>query len=156
MKLVKAYPHDPEYDDMLKFFCPACQEYHVLSVGPKSFWKLRWTFNGDCNAPTVNPSLLVEKPRHNQRSSICHSFIRDGQIQYLTDCTHPLAGRTVPMTDIPDELSDCIPDHSVCPGTDCPIRDTCYRFKSYSTPGPHWENTPAYTPQSGHCPLYKP
>jgi len=31
--------------------------------------------------------------------SVCHSFVTDGRIQFLTDCTHALAGQTV---DIPD------------------------------------------------------
>jgi hypothetical protein len=28
---------------------------------------------------------------------VCHSFITDGQIQFLGDCTHPMAGQTVPI-----------------------------------------------------------
>jgi hypothetical protein len=31
--------------------------------------------------------------------SICHSFVRDGRIEFLSDCTHRLAGQTV---DLPD------------------------------------------------------
>ncbi|MGC4033677.1 MAG: hypothetical protein QM754_18485 [Tepidisphaeraceae bacterium] len=27
----------------------------------------------------------------------CHSFVRDGQIEFLGDCTHELAGKTVPL-----------------------------------------------------------
>jgi hypothetical protein len=27
----------------------------------------------------------------------CHSFVVDGQIQFLGDCTHKLAGQTVPL-----------------------------------------------------------
>lgn len=32
----------------------------------------------------------------------CHSFIRDGQWQFLSDCAHSLAGQTVPMVPVPD------------------------------------------------------
>lgn len=28
---------------------------------------------------------------------VCHSYVRDGQIQFLGDCTHKLAGQTVPL-----------------------------------------------------------
>lgn len=35
---------------------------------------------------------LSKLPEH-----ICHSFVRDGLIQYLPDCTHHLAGQTVPL-----------------------------------------------------------
>jgi hypothetical protein len=30
-------------------------------------------------------------------STRCHIFVRDGKIQFLNDCTHELAGKTVPM-----------------------------------------------------------
>lgn len=32
----------------------------------------------------------------------CHSFIREGQWQFLGDCEHKLAGQTVPMVPVPD------------------------------------------------------
>lgn len=32
-----------------------------------------------------------------QPNSICHSFVTDGNIQFLSDCTHSLAGQTVPL-----------------------------------------------------------
>jgi hypothetical protein len=28
---------------------------------------------------------------------VCHSFVTDGRIQFLTDCTHAFAGRTVDL-----------------------------------------------------------
>lgn len=31
------------------------------------------------------------------KKNICHSFITDGSIEYLSDCTHELAGETVPL-----------------------------------------------------------
>jgi hypothetical protein len=48
--------------------------------------------------PTFSPSYLTwidDGPC----AFRCHSFIRDGQIQFLSDCTHALAAQTV---DIPD------------------------------------------------------
>lgn len=32
----------------------------------------------------------------------CHSFLREGVWDFLTDCSHELAGRKVPMVPIPD------------------------------------------------------
>ena len=32
----------------------------------------------------------------------CHSFIQNGQWQFLSDCAHALAGKTVPMEPLPD------------------------------------------------------
>jgi len=34
--------------------------------------------------------------------NICHSFIRDGKIQFLGDCTHALAGQTVDLPELPE------------------------------------------------------
>lgn len=70
------------------FYCPGCGEHH----GPND----SWCFNGDTERPTFSPSILVQGG--NERGDTrCHMFVRDGQIQYLSDCTHALAGTTVPM-----------------------------------------------------------
>jgi len=74
-----------------------------------------WGFNGDVDKPTFTPSLLVqgtvpltdEEAERIMRGEklepkplVCHSFIRDGQIQFLGDCTHALAGKTVDLPEI--------------------------------------------------------
>ena len=74
--------------DILQFYCPACKEYHTVNIKG-------WNFNGDYDKPTFSPSVLVTWG-DNRR---CHSFIRDGEIQYLADCTHELVGQTVGMVD---------------------------------------------------------
>ncbi len=71
------------------FYCPGCQHSHHFTDG--------WTFNGDFEKPTVSPSILVNQGRVNPTAHVCHSFIRDGKIQFLGDCTHDLAGQTVEM-----------------------------------------------------------
>lgn len=105
MKIKEGYPDRPEFSDMLCFRCPACGTEHFVSVGPKSFWKIRWQFNGDRDKPTINPSILVTadvpadvKITPNIRR--CHSFVRDGKIQFLGDCTHDYAGKTVELPEI--------------------------------------------------------
>jgi hypothetical protein len=50
-------------------------------------------FNGDLNNPTVSPSLL----QNFTPGKLCHSFIKDGKIQYLSDCQHHLAGQTIEL-----------------------------------------------------------
>lgn len=76
--------------NMFLFYCPACKEYHGLNKS--------WSFNGDYDKPTFSPSILVTWGDDRR----CHSFVREGKIQYLSDCTHELAGQTVEMVD--DEL----------------------------------------------------
>jgi hypothetical protein len=64
--------------------CPGCDRPHSIDE--------RWSFNGDVNNPTFTPSLLVNQHRPEMR---CHSFITNGEIQFLSDCYHSLAGETV-------------------------------------------------------------
>jgi hypothetical protein len=69
------------------FYCPGCKEVHMYSKG-------RWDFNGDYERPTFKPSLLYpSKPIR------CHIFMTDGMIQYLSDCGHELAGKTIECPD---------------------------------------------------------
>jgi len=68
------------------FECPGCGCAHFVQTKGR----VRWEWNGSLDAPTVSPSLLVRG-----RNSVCHSFVRDGKIEFLADSTHSLAGQTV-------------------------------------------------------------
>lgn len=72
------------------FHCPGCDMIHIVDS--------RWEFNGDLDNPTISPSLLVRYPTSG-RVDICHSFILDGKIQFLSDCSHGMKGKT---EEIPD------------------------------------------------------
>lgn len=72
--------------------CPGCNMAHHVNVGKTT--GPNWEFNGDAEKPTFSPSVLV---KYGGSGRICHSFIRDGQWQFLSDCTHELAGQTVPI-----------------------------------------------------------
>lgn len=84
-------------DGLLMFHCPGCECAHgVRPQGPGP--SPQWGWNGSMDRPTFSPSLLVTTDYPDHRD-VCHSFVRDGQIQFLTDCTHGLAGRTVEIPD---------------------------------------------------------
>ncbi len=83
-------------DGSLWFFCDGCNLPHSLNVGPGQ--GPRWGYNGNPEAPTFTPSVL-SRYRMKDAEVVCHSFVTDGRIQYLSDCTHHLAGQTV---DLPD------------------------------------------------------
>lgn len=126
------------------FYCPGCKCSH--------YFDSRWTFNGNQESPTFQPSLLCEtgwapkrritvsdtmsipsemlpdyagdtismdELKHRwgcqtreeiskivndffdkQPPHVCHTFVTDGKINFLSDCTHELAGQTVPMQDL--------------------------------------------------------
>jgi hypothetical protein len=101
----------------LYFFCPACNERHtVLVYGPNA-----WTFNNNFDLPTLTPSILVTSGHYadgddkncwctwDQRYPNipvrfkcyrCHSFVKDGKIQFLIDSTHAMAGQTLDLPDL--------------------------------------------------------
>lgn len=78
------------------FFCPGCGYRHPFRVGGDLSLP-QWTWNGSVDSPTFSPSLLCNQPYPDKR---CHLFVRDGMIQYLSDCHHSLAGQTIPMVDM--------------------------------------------------------
>lgn len=62
-----------------------------------------WVWNGDVDKPTVMPSV---KSRGGHMVGdvyvevTCHSWIANGQVQFLTDCTHEFAGQTHNLLDV--------------------------------------------------------
>jgi hypothetical protein len=102
----------------LHFWCPGCNEVHGVVIGENG-----WTWNGDAEKPTFQPSVLVTSGHYSPGfphggppdcacnyqerfpdrgpwpwpCSRCHSFVAEGQIQFLGDCTHELANQTVPL-----------------------------------------------------------
>jgi len=108
-------------NDRFEFECPGCGEKHSVTVNSKTSGA-NWQFNGDLDSPTLKPSVLVRvghyvkgQPQppncvncNSQESddpwpwpcSQCHSFVENGNIRFLNDCTHELAGQTVPLPEV--------------------------------------------------------
>ncbi len=97
------------------FDCPGCGVSHIPRVSVPEGGN--WTFNWDMEKPTLHPSVLVRwshpKGYTNDNPApvgwvgeevkeVCHSFVRDGKIQFLEDCTHALAGQTVDLPELED------------------------------------------------------
>lgn len=118
MGLLSPILRNAAYNSLL-WFCPGCNHAHRIQVGQGA--GPRWTWNGDADRPTFSPSVLVTGIREDMDEatqaaydalgpselhgalsdprfrSVCHSFVVDGQMQMLGDCTHALAGKTVPI-----------------------------------------------------------
>ncbi len=91
----------------LMFWCPGCDGAHQVGVGQGP--GPRWGYNGNPDRPTFTPSVLVtyngpDAGIDGAPPAVCHSFVTDGRIQFLGDCTHALAGQTV---DLPDFEKGC-------------------------------------------------
>jgi len=102
----------------LSFICPGCGDTHYVPVG--SGGGPRWGWNDRLDLPTFTPSVLVRSghfvPGHDDgtcwcnwpdkaefpdlKCYVCHSFVTDGRIEFLNDCTHGLAGQTVDLSEI--------------------------------------------------------
>jgi Family of unknown function (DUF6527) len=111
----------------VSFQCPGCNDKHCIPVeGPRA-----WGYNGNPDKPTFTPSILVTSghyvPRHKPgdqcwctwdkadqadfddfKCTLCHSFVTDGRIQFLADCTHVLAGQTVDLPGWDDGLIEAV------------------------------------------------
>lgn len=60
-----------------------------------------WSWNGDTEKPTIRPSVLTRGThRHTGEPYVCHTWINDGQAQFLSDCSHELANTTVDLLDV--------------------------------------------------------
>lgn len=104
------------------FFCPGCDSEHRFNQG--------WEFNGDFDRPTITPPIFTTtghyradykpgnpcgcSPGKQKNPGVnrfifacrrCHALVTDGKIQYFSDCSHAMAGKTIELPDayrIPD------------------------------------------------------
>lgn len=100
-------------DEAVMFWCPGCESLHAVWIrGPNA-----WGFNGDYERPTFTPSVLVTydgtdagQPRGEGEdrapAARCHTFITNGVIDFLGDCSHALAGQKREIVPIPDKWRD--------------------------------------------------
>lgn len=108
----------------LLFHCPGCEDTHGPTVSrpdPVTHPGPVWEWNGSLDRPTIAPSIRVSgtkmtpeaeaRWRQGQRltgdvlermNTLCHSFVREGRIEFLGDCTHALAGQTVDLPEWED------------------------------------------------------
>ncbi|BBR09272.1 MULTISPECIES: DUF6527 family protein [Aeromonas] len=102
-------------DHQLFFECPGCKMLHGVNVEAEG--RPRWGWNGSVDKPTFTPSILVQWEQgeppctdldmaekihrgevvQTKVVKVCHSFVTNGRIQFLGDCTHHLAGKTVDL-----------------------------------------------------------
>lgn len=80
-----------------RHYCPGCKWMHVIPTDARAQQNgHRWTFDGNMDSPTFHPSVNIVGQ--------CHYFIRNGQIEFCSDSRHALAGKTVPLPDLPVDL----------------------------------------------------
>lgn len=86
---------DQNGERFVAFHCPGCGYDHEVPItGPRA-----WKWNDSLETPTLHPSVFVNRGRANPAVPVCHSWVKDGRIQFLPDSTHALAGQSV---DVPN------------------------------------------------------
>lgn len=93
---------DGNGDTHLHYRCQGCNTVHGVKVTGAG----AWGWNGNAEKPTFTPSVLVtfqavpdadERFKEWRTERRCHTFITDGRVQFLGDCTHELAGQTLDL-----------------------------------------------------------
>ena len=82
-----------ELSDQYLYMCEGCGYEHAFGLKVEGG---HHDFNMDLDNPTISPSLL----QNFTPGKLCHSYIKDGKIQYLNDCQHKLAGQIIDLPDI--------------------------------------------------------
>jgi hypothetical protein len=116
---VKAQPLKYEVKDGSGFyaFCEPAEATHVQFRCPGPISNIRlpvlvgmsktragtncWSWNGDVDKPTIRPSVLHDFRPHDPL--VNHIWITDGQVIFLGDSTHELAGQTLDLLDIDEK-----------------------------------------------------
>lgn len=73
----------------VQHWCPGCMTMHEIDL-------IQGQWDGDAECPSFSSGIIIP--------GACHYFIVKGEIIFCGDSTHGLAGKTVPMPDIPVEL----------------------------------------------------
>ncbi len=86
-----------KYKNRVYWYCPGCKAAHCVEID-------RWSWNGSMDCPTLEPSILnyYRHPDTGEQVTTCHCFVRNGHIEFCTDCPHPLAGTTVLLPEFPE------------------------------------------------------
>jgi hypothetical protein len=96
-------------------WCPGCGELHLI---PNT-----WTFDGNIEVPTFNPSVKItgkkavvvdgewtgEWERDAAGNTIdycCHYFLHAGKLQFCGDSSHKLSGEIVDLPQLPKAYCD--------------------------------------------------
>lgn len=92
-------------EKLAMMYMPGVPIHVVINVsGPHPVW----SWNGALYKPTFSPSILTQLPWGDDRKEIRnHVFVRNGMIQYLGDCSHEYAGKTMELPrlcDWPEDL----------------------------------------------------
>jgi hypothetical protein len=112
---------------LLQYWCQGCKELHGVYVFGGQL-NANWSWNGDAERPVFSPSVLCQRDtwvppvtrenleqwraqpwEQHQEHRVCHTFVgcngaQPGEVIFLSDCTHALAGTVQPLPDLPAHI----------------------------------------------------
>ena len=107
------------------FWCQGCKDFHSLHLQrPADAPGPTWSWNGDSEKPVITPSVKVTYGAVPDadlgfeewlKDRMCHSHVgchgaQPGEIIFLNDCTHALAGTVQPLADLPASMRESAGD----------------------------------------------
>src|SRR5277367_3787566 len=95
---------DGNLREHIYYWCGGCGESHSVPAD-------RWNWNKDTESPTLSPSVRHFIPAIDGQPEItmCHYELKNGVIEYCSDCQHGFSNQKVPLQEIPDDYG--IPDN---------------------------------------------
>jgi hypothetical protein len=81
-------------DGTFWFTCPGCKATHTYHTD-RAQGEPCWDTNGSISFPSFYPSL-----KHTRPGVLCHLWVTDGKIEFVSDSTHELAGKTVELPEV--------------------------------------------------------
>ncbi len=128
---LRAWVNPENGDEGLTYFCQGCGDSHSIKTKGAG----AWSWNGDVEKPVFGPSVSCksghfadgydgkgcwcnfykenppEQDEHVFTCKICHTFVgcngaQPGEVIFLGDCTHALAGTVQPFPDLIPWMQD--------------------------------------------------
>ncbi len=96
MNEISALVNNSDGSEGVMFYCHGCKMSHMPIVKAGHYHTKVCQWNGSLDKPTFKPSIKVQYPWKGIEQ-LCHSYVTDGKIQYLGDCTHELKGQTIEL-----------------------------------------------------------
>ena len=95
--LAEAAPEwEVDHGKVLLHWCPGCKRLHPINIEKPNHCNAIWKWNGNVDAPSFSPSINIVGQ--------CHYIITNGQIAFCADSRHQLAGISVPLPDLPEDV----------------------------------------------------
>lgn len=95
IRRVIEYTDDGEhFTEYWMFWCPGCGNAHEARTISHDGKGPIWTFDGNVDCPTIEPSLRISETRGDP---YCHVVVTKGMLNFCVDCGHHLAGKVIPM-----------------------------------------------------------